>query len=133
MRASRERPCARMSNRVFAKNSPTSSAIPIERRKPGVEGQSMGLRVDWDGIASPDAGDAVRRIELEVLSQTAVRTDFVVLRPLGHHSDAGHVNRLKPVLACALVAELSIDAPDVAVLHREPWLDKDVAHAMGPH
>ena len=63
-------------------------------------------------------------------SQAAVRSDLVVVRSQDRHGCSGLVQALKPALVEVLVAELAIEARDVAVLHRAPRLDQDVASAM---
>ena len=56
----------------------------------------------------------------------AVRSDLVVVAtPLGDDV-AGLSQRREPVLVEALVAELAVEALDVAVLHRATGLDQQV-------
>ena len=62
--------------------------------------------------------------------QAAVRPDFVVVRAPDGHGCSGLMQGLEPALVEVLIAELAIEALDVAVLHRAPWLDQDVADAM---
>src|SRR3954471_1645206 len=63
-------------------------------------------------------------------SKAAVRSDLVeVLSPRGFGSPSLG-QRLEPVLVQALVAELAVEALDVAVLHRPAGLDQDVPNAV---
>ena len=63
-------------------------------------------------------------------SQTAVRPDLVVVRSPDRHGHPGLMQGLEPALVQVLVSELAVEALDVAVLHRAPWLDQDVANAV---
>ena len=63
-------------------------------------------------------------------AQAAVRPDLVVVRSPNRHGLPGLVQSLEPALVEMLVAELSVEALDVAVLHGAPWLDQDMANAM---
>lgn len=47
------------------------------------------------------------------------------------HRHPGLLQGLEPALVQVLIAELPVEALDVAVLHRAPRLDQDVANAMG--
>ena len=58
-------------------------------------------------------------------------SDFVVVRAPDGHGCSGLVQGLKPALIEVLVAELAIEAFDVAVLHRAAWLNQNVANAVG--
>ena len=64
-------------------------------------------------------------------TQAAVRPDLVVVRAPCGHGHPGLVQGLEPALVQMLVTELAIEALDVAVLHGTPWLDQDVANAVG--
>jgi len=62
-------------------------------------------------------------------THTAVRPDLVVvLAPTGRRT-SGFAERLEPLFVEVLIAELAVEALDVAVLHRPPGLDQDVADA----
>ncbi|MDT4843859.1 hypothetical protein FQZ97_777970 [compost metagenome] len=62
--------------------------------------------------------------------QAAVRPDFVVVRAPDGHGCSGLMQGLEPALVEVFIAELAIEALDVAVLHRAPGLDQDVADAV---
>lgn len=62
---------------------------------------------------------------------TAVGPDLVVVLAPECDGRPGLLQRLEPLLVEALVPEFAIEAFDVAVLHRPPWLDQDVADTMG--
>ena len=79
--------------------------------------------------------DAVLAMQLGEASrwhapQAAVRSDLVVVRSPGRHGHPGLVQGLEPALVQVLVTELAVEALDVAVLHRAPRLDQDVANAV---
>src|SRR5690606_2424121 len=61
---------------------------------------------------------------------TAVRSDLVVVAPPLADDLAGLGKRSEPVLVEALVAELAVEALDVAVLHRAAGLDQQVFDPM---
>ncbi len=61
---------------------------------------------------------------------TAVRSDLVVVLPPGGDGGPGLLQRPEPLLVQALVAELAVEALDVAVLHGSPRLDQDMPDAM---
>jgi len=60
----------------------------------------------------------------------AVRPDLVVIGAPGANRWTCLLQRLEPVIVQALVPELAVEALDVAVLHRPPRLDQDVAHTV---
>lgn len=63
-------------------------------------------------------------------SQTAVEADLIeVASPVSDHA-SGMMQRLEPLLVQALVAELAVEALDVAVLHGLARSDQDVPDAM---
>jgi hypothetical protein len=59
-----------------------------------------------------------------------VRPHFVVVALPGSDLLAGLVQRLDPLLVQALVPKPTVEALDVAVLHRSPRLDQDVPDAV---
>jgi hypothetical protein len=61
---------------------------------------------------------------------TAVRPDLVVVLPPGSDDSSGLGQSLEPMLVQALIAELAVEALDVAVLHRPARFDQDVANPM---
>ena len=56
-----------------------------------------------------------------------MRPHLVVIEPPCGDFCTGLVQRLEPVLVQALVAEPTVEALDVAVLHGSRWLDQDVS------
>ena len=62
--------------------------------------------------------------------QAAVRPDLVVVLSPDGYGRTRLVQGLKPALVRVLVTELAVEALDVAVLHRTPRLDQDVANAV---
>jgi hypothetical protein len=63
-------------------------------------------------------------------ANAAVWPDLVVVAPPGGDLGSRLVQALEPVLVQTLVAELAVEALDVAVLHGSPWLDQDVFDAV---
>lgn len=63
-------------------------------------------------------------------TDAAVWSDLVVVAPPVRNGLPGLLKRLEPVFVQALVAELPVEAFDVAVLHRLARLDEQVPHAM---
>lgn len=74
---------------------------------------------------------ALHKLRRKDAPQAAVRRHFVVVLPLCPNRRARLRQALEPVLVQALVAELAVEALDVAVLHRSSLLDQDIPHAMG--
>ena len=62
--------------------------------------------------------------------QAAVRPDFVVVRSPDGYCCFGLVQGLEPALGEVLVAQLAVEAFDVAILHRARRLDQDVADTV---
>ena len=64
-------------------------------------------------------------------ANAAVRPNLVVVPTPCGNLGACLAHALEPVLIEALVAELAVEALDVAVLHGPSWLDQEMPHAMG--
>ena len=61
--------------------------------------------------------------------QPAVWPDFIVVRASGGERKPGLVQGLEPAFVQVFVSELSVEALDVAFLHRMSRLNRDVANA----
>ena len=76
------------------------------------------------------AGDATGQTSPAAFPGSPVRPDLVVVLTTQRDARSGLLQRLEPFLVQALVPELSVEALDVAVLHRPAWLDQDVPDAV---
>ena len=63
-------------------------------------------------------------------TKAAVGAHLVEILAPGCNDSSGLRQRLEPVLVQAFVAELAVEALDVAVLHRPPGLNQDVPDAV---
>ena len=63
-------------------------------------------------------------------NQAAMGPDLVVVLPLDRSRPASLVEGVEPVLVQMFIAELAIEALDVAVLHGAAGLDQQMANAM---